>query len=72
MRKVGAQDLTIQNLQTQVIEMKLLKEHEVRKEGNQDLTIQSSQLQVIEKKLWNEKGMRKIGIQDRPSNVHFH
>ena len=72
MRKVGAQDLTIQNLQTQVIEIKLWKEHEVRKEGNQDLTIQSSQLQVIEKKLWNEKGMRKIGIQDRPSNVHFH
>ena len=59
MRKVGAQDLTIQNLQTQVIEKKLWKEHGVRKEGDQDLTIQSSQLQVIEKKLWNEKGWEK-------------
>ena len=59
MRKVGAQDLTIQNLQTQVIEIKLWKEHEVRKEGNQDLTIQKFTIAGDWKETMKRKGDEK-------------
>ena len=64
--------LQILDLQMQVFEKKLWKEHGMRKEGNPDVTIQSSQLQVFEKKAMKGKVDEKSWNPRSTIQIHFH